>query len=312
MFCLLKKHNCVETCLSTVETECSNASRNELMPMQINSSVRHGDGKGSKGNDCPLCVLNGVMESANGWTKNLLMGPNEQSWRIHSLNLTRAHRSNNFKNDPFAKHRLDVLGNDDIKRKEHAPNSTKIIEPRKTAEKRRIHEWAALMFEEDKGLAVCERDNHARMKSLAASLNNPESNAGMNDDNDALESRAESMFDDTQLTLNKTNDEGIACAIDDEAIEASDKASNRASRGKANAFSVIDIFNYGNNELLKANVNHLRWNKKKLLKQSEDFYCGVRHSMLNDDDEFDMECDDLVDSHAGTKPWFRISRNILS
>ena len=77
IFYLLKKHNYVEICLSAVETEYSNISYNELMSIRINSSVRYRNGKDSKGNDYPLHVLDEVMENINGWTKRLLMGPDE-------------------------------------------------------------------------------------------------------------------------------------------------------------------------------------------------------------------------------------------
>ena len=49
------------------------------MSIRINSLARDRNGKDSKGNPYPSRVLDKVIENINGWTKYLLMGPNEKS-----------------------------------------------------------------------------------------------------------------------------------------------------------------------------------------------------------------------------------------
>ena len=104
-WCILRaeKHNYFETCLSIIETDYSGMSYHELQSILMNYSVRHRNGKDSKGNLNPLHVLDEVMENINSWTKRLLLGPDETSWKIHSPNLMCAHRSKNFESDAFTK-----------------------------------------------------------------------------------------------------------------------------------------------------------------------------------------------------------------
>lgn len=134
-FLFIKKHNYVDICLNAIETEYSKISYSELMAIRINASVRHRGGHDNKGNPFSLHVLDEVMENINGWTKRLLLGPDEQSWKIHSPNLMCAHRSNNFEIDAFTKQRLLVDMSDEPRRKDYISNSTKTTEPKKTTEK---------------------------------------------------------------------------------------------------------------------------------------------------------------------------------
>ena len=221
-----------------------------------------------------------------------------------------AHRSDNFEVDAFTKHRLDILTDDDLKRKDYTSNSTKTTEPRKTVEKRRIYEWAVLMFQQERERSVTEKDGFSYVKSLTTSLKNPDSIAGIIGNNDALELCIDSIFDNTDL-INTTDGMDTTNTIDDEAIKEHDDNNNDVSRGKIHALSVIDIFEHANNELLKVNVNQLRINKKKRLQRSDDFYRDIYHTILNDDDQFDGECNDIDNCHLHTKPWLRITYNIL-
>ena len=93
------------------------------------------------------------------------------------------------------------------------------------------------------------------------------------------------------------SDIDIKNVIYDKSIEGPYDKSTDTSWGKIYALSVIDIFEYENNEILKVNVNQLRTNKNMRLQRSEDFYCVVHHAILNNDDQFYVECNDMDNFH---------------
>ena len=124
-----------------------------------------------------------------------------------------------------------------------------------------MHKWAALMFQDEKERTVGERDRFPCVKCLTASLKNNDSIPGAMESNHTLELFIDSIFDNSELNDN-SNTMNVTNAIDNEAPEVVDDNANDTSRGKINALSMIDIFEHANNELLKFNVNELRFNKK--------------------------------------------------
>ena len=313
IFYLLKKHNYVEICLSGIETEYSKISYSELQSIRINASVRYRKGVDNKGNPFPLHVLDEVMENINGWTKRLLLGPDEHSWKIHSPNLMCAHRSNNFETDAFTKHRLDFETSDEPQTKEYSSNSTKTTEPRKTLERRRIYEWSILMFDEEQERKVREKDGFNYIKQLTIPLKDPNNVNALHQTDDPLESCIDEIFNNIDPIDDMSSDiNGNSIVIDDEAVEDNDDDSEDVRRGKIHSLSIINIFDHANEELTKVNVNMVRKNKKERLRRSDQFYRDIYNNILNERDEFDTDLMDIAQSTQETKPWFRSTYNMLS
>ena len=59
----LKKHNYVEICLYAIETEHQNISYEESQSIRVNACTRYRKGCDSKGDPCPLHVIDEVMEN---------------------------------------------------------------------------------------------------------------------------------------------------------------------------------------------------------------------------------------------------------
>ena len=320
IFHLLKKHNYVEICLSAIETEYHKISYDELQSIRINAAVRYRNGNDNKGDPFPLHVLDEVMENINGWTKRLLLGPDEQSWKLHSPNLMCAHRSNNFEIDAFTKHRLDL--SEEPKRKLYTSNSTKTTEPRKTVERQRIYEWCVLMFNKEQTRRINEKDGFYCIKQLNTHLKNRPNSADSNSKPDPLECCIDDIFNNndigdetytniTMVPTDSSNDDVIDDVIDDEAIEDNDEEGQEVRRGKINRLSIIDIFSHAKSELIKVNVSQVRMNKKKRLERSDQFYRDIYNSILNDDDEFDNDINDIINTTVANKPWYRSTYNSL-
>ena len=52
-------------------------------------------------------------------------------------------------------------------------------------------------------------------------------------------------------------------------------------------------------------------NKKKRLERSDQFYRDIYNSILNDDDEFDNDINDIINTTVANKPWYRSTYNSL-
>jgi hypothetical protein len=319
IFYLLKKHNYFEICLSAIEKEYAGISYHDLQSIRINSSVRYRNGKDSKGNDYPLHVLDEVMENINAWTKRLLLGPDEVSWTIHSPNLMCAHRSNNFESDAFTKQRVEWNNKEEAIVKEYVSLSTKTTEPRKTVERRRLYEWAVLMFNGEERRYVSEKDGFSYIKSITTTLKNPSAVNAAGVQKDHLEECIEDIFYSIDnIESAQINDASIGTesehnndVLDTEAVEDDDETTNECNRGKINSLSLINIFEHGEKELKKINVNEVRLNKKKRLMRSDEFYRNIYNSILENNDNLDADCKEIFESKAISTPWFRSTYDML-
>ena len=90
------KHKCVENYLNAIELEYRNIDNISLQEVRMNISVRYHEGNDAKGNAYPLHPLDEVQENVNQWTKRILLGPEEASWKGHSPNVACAHMCINF------------------------------------------------------------------------------------------------------------------------------------------------------------------------------------------------------------------------
>ena len=71
------------------------------------------------------------------------------------------------------------------------------------------------------------------------------------------------------------------------------------------------MFDTGNKELTKIDVNQVRHNKKNRLNRADAFYRDIYDHMLNNNDDLDDDCNDIMQSTGTTKPWFRNTYDLL-
>ena len=114
----------------------------------MNISCRYHEGVDRNGNSFPLHPLDEVQENINCWTKIILLGPDEVSWKIHSPNVACAHMCVNYEESEYVKGSLDYSDlNNTSENKIRRSNKTTV--PTKTVEKIRLYKWCLLMFKDE-------------------------------------------------------------------------------------------------------------------------------------------------------------------
>ena len=139
------KHKCVENYLAGIETEYGKVSNTSLQEIRMNISCRYHEGKDRMSNEFPQHPLDEVQENINAWTKRILLGPDELSWKVHSPNVSCAHMCVNFEQFEYAKGNLDYNDINEAKPKT-IHRSTKTVVPAALVEKQRMYKWCVLIF----------------------------------------------------------------------------------------------------------------------------------------------------------------------
>ena len=129
------KHKCVENYLNAIELEYKSIDNIALQEIRMNISVRYNADKDKTGHIFPLHPLDEVQENINQWTKRILLGPGETSWRSHSQNVASAHMCINFEEVEFTKNN-NWTGAGVKSKPLH--RSKKTVTPRKVIEKQRL------------------------------------------------------------------------------------------------------------------------------------------------------------------------------
>ena len=96
IFLLLDKSNYVEIILSQMEKKYKECDYHQLHEIRINSTSRYDKDPENKSFYCHHHVLDKTMENVNMWVKSLPLGDDQESWAIHSPNVTVAQRCRLF------------------------------------------------------------------------------------------------------------------------------------------------------------------------------------------------------------------------
>lgn len=86
-----------------------------------------------------------VKENVSIWTKKIVLGPDETSWRLHRPKATSAHIRVNHNETEHVKYNLDYAKLVDVKHK-HLHRSFKTTPPPKILEQEILYTWSLLMF----------------------------------------------------------------------------------------------------------------------------------------------------------------------
>ena len=133
------KYKCVENYLTGMETEYKKISNTTLQEIRMNICCRYHSGRDLRGNVFPLHPLDEVQENVNAWTKRILLGPDELSWKVHSPNVACAHICVNFEESEYVKSHLDYSDKKTGKTKS-IHRISKVVEPSKGRENKNEEE----------------------------------------------------------------------------------------------------------------------------------------------------------------------------
>ena len=114
---LVGKYKCVENYLNAIDLEYKTVDNITLQEIRMNVSCRYHEGNDRYGNRYPLHPLDEVQENVNLWTKKILLGPDEMSWRLHSPNVACAHMCVNHEESEYVKGSLDYSDLTNVKPK---------------------------------------------------------------------------------------------------------------------------------------------------------------------------------------------------
>ena len=137
IFLVLDKTNYVEIVLSQIEKRYKEVEYHQLQEIRINCTSRYEcDPKDNKFYHS-LHVLDETMENVNMWVKNLPLGEDQESWAMHSPNVTVAQRCRLFDQNEYKRgitnfEKLLYEGTEELREL----NKNKYVLPKKIVEKK--------------------------------------------------------------------------------------------------------------------------------------------------------------------------------
>lgn len=118
VFFMLKKNNYVEIALAMIEREYEDITYDKLSLIRINSGICFFEGSDSRGSEYSIRCLDEVMENINKYMKQMLLGANELSWKVHYPNIMFAKKSMVYETIEFVKSRLQILNCYEVQKNE--------------------------------------------------------------------------------------------------------------------------------------------------------------------------------------------------
>lgn len=316
------KHKCVENYLTAMETEYKKISNTTLQEIRMNISCRYHAGCDSKGIPFPQHPLDEVQENVNAWTKRILLGPDEISWRVHSPNVACAHMCVNFEESEYVKSHLDY-SDKKVGKTTTIHRSTKGVEPNKLAERQRLYEWCILMFNVEIDNREClVIDGYTLIKELKCKLKR----ATKEKPPDELEECITNMFPNS--ADNTADNDGSDDVIDGETVQViyddynsftrdpidTNVNSNNSNTSGATVteLSLGNIFNLGNEKMIEMKIPSVRERKQDRMLRSQAFFLKVHDIVTSAEQSAESELNSN-DNTMIPNPWFRkCYRNITN
>ena len=296
------KHKCVENYLNAIELEYQNIDNISLQEVRMNISVRYHEGNDVKGNAFPLHPLDEVQENVNQWTKRILLGPDEASWKGHSPNVACAHMCINFEESEFVKSELDYT--DGVKSK-YTHRSTKTTIPKKTLEKQRLYEWVILMFKDEITKRVCLRkDGFEVIKQLQTSITLPDTASK----NDALDDVITEMFNETEELENTVLEihDDYTSIPDSENLDQNIANTNGVPNlvGEVPTLALGNVFLQGRTKMIEMKIPEVRERKQNRILRSRAFFLDINDTVIKMESNIDLELDRISNTSIFI-PWYR-------
>ena len=249
----------------------------------MNVSCRYHEGKDRFGDPYPLHPLDEVQENINLWTKKILLGPDEMSWRLHSPNVACAHMCVNHEETEYVNGSLDYSDLQSVSSK-NLYRSTKTTSPAKRIEQQRLYEWSLIMFGELVNNRSCiVKDGYDAITKLKIKL----ASNNVRDKDDALEMCITNIFgnDDDDKTDDLDTIEVIEdgyngynpiAIVDDENNDEEDTVINTSNTSSiercVSKMSLSNVFLLGVDKMNELNIPKQREIKKDQLKRTIAFF----------------------------------------
>ena len=317
------KHKCVENYLTGVETEYGRVSNITLQEIRMNISCRYHKGKDKRGNEFKQHPLDEVQENINAWTKRILLGPDEVSWRLHSPNVACAHMCVNFEESEYVKTLLDF--SDVITKTKKTHRSTKTVAPIAVIEKQRLYEWVVIMFNKEISNRVCFiSDGYNAIKQLKVELKRNKKQSKPDelencinsifsktveteaevDDNEVDDGETVEVIHDDYTYITQQNEQDTTNSTTNSTINNTTNSTTTIGNGSVSKLGLSNIFDQGRAKLVEMKVPLVRERKQNRMKRSQAFFLNVHETVSNRENEADVE---LNTNTTGMipHPWFR-------
>ena len=256
IFHLMKKHKYVEIVLNQMEKKYLNISYSQLQEIRMNCSCRYEQNIPTKNIYYPMHVLDEVMENVNMWVKELPVHQDDESWTVHSPNVTFARRSITFEKNEYKRSSIDFKSLfEDGTMKSREVNQNKYVEPRKLVEKQRVFEFVTkFLGDESEAQRNIEPSFISDISTnLVTLLKKNESRQDKHTDDPDLHSIIDNI--DDSLHSNVNNEESIITPItnddgDEEDNEiAHDTTTSTCDISSIHMLSLEDILEKGKEEM---------------------------------------------------------------
>ena len=218
------------------------------------------------------------MENVNMWVKHLPLGDDQESWAMHSPNVTVAQRCRLFDQNEYRRGITNFEKLLDSGTQEYrCLNKNKYVQPRKTVEKKRIFECLMLYFkEETANRDSCAEDLHSLIENLTTPLAK-EQHEQCEEQNALDDPDLDTIFNemnDIAHTSNECNSHEDTTTLDDTEVDDIDDPSE--SNGTSlklthHKYVNVDVLKHGVIEMEKKNYIVTRMCKMQRMKRNNDF-----------------------------------------
>ena len=310
------KHKCVENYLNAIELEYKSIDNIALQEIRMNISVRYHADIDKTGHIFPLHPLDEVQENINQWTKRILLGPGETSWRSHSPNVASAHMCINFEEVEFTKNN-NWTGAGVTSKPLH--RSKKTVTPRKVLEKERLYEWVIAMFNEEVPNRACvTKDGYAIIKTLKIKLVSNDTNEKI----DGLDNCIGEMFNEreeaenTILTIhddytNIPDSDGQNEVGDNNNSNTTNATEPRSTSSSVTKTSLGNVFILGRTKMIEMKIPLVRERKQNRILRSRAFFLDINETVIKMEEDIDVQLDRITNVTL-FNPWYRTAYRAIS
>ena len=276
IFLLLEKNNYVEIVLSQMEKKYSHVNYKQLQEIRINSSCRYFQNQKNK-HYYSMHVLDEVMENVNMWVKGLPLGDNEESWVLHSPNVTLARKCLQFDKVEYRRGLInfDKYIEDGVFEEREYTKSL-YVSPRKSVEKKRIFEFLVkYVNKETPNRQSSPKEMISVLDTLETKLDEKyhkqDNTSHSNNDDDDLNEVIDNINSLTEISQNNNvNDDqtSIHSELSDDNNESDDEYDNQQSSHIGvpschHKYATCDLYMSGKEEMNKRNFIVTRIRKKQ-------------------------------------------------
>ena len=319
---IVGKYKCVEKYLNAIDLEYKKIDNITLQEIRMNISCRYHTGCGKRGYSFPMHPLDEVQENVNLWTKRILLGSDELSWRMHSPNVAAAHMCVNHEETEYAKSTLYYSDIDiDNVNSNTFHRSKRGVILIKTIEKTRLYEWCIAIFKDDiPGREFNIKDGYTAINSLKTKFKQ----VFNTETTDPLESCINDMLNKTEVDDNNTeiNDsEAVELIIDDysehtiidNVVESEtndtvdDGTPNQGAKQRTiSKLSTMDVFAEGQLKMIEMNIPNMRERKQLREQRTCAFFIEI-HDIVTQGYDSTIEELDRIHNNMLFNPWYRLS-----